>query len=390
MQIIKRRDSIANICFYIGMLIHLMIMVVGYGDFGIPYAGRLLQVAFVFLCFKILMTYYTLTEWIVMLFLGGIGVLSYLFTRDEYVVSVVIMLFSCKNVDIYRFLKLVLWTALAGTVVTAVLSLAGIGGMAVDIRDYGRGGMEARWCLGFGHANNLHGTLWYLALLTLIVYFKKLKWYHYAGMTILNIVFYALTLSRSGLIAAQLVIIAGFILRYAEKAAEASWIYLLGLIELIGIVAVSIMAAMIPFEQYPVLAKMDQFVTGRFQLAYRYADIGQWKVISTGVVTDMVDNGWITIFFSYGYAIGILFIIFHVFLLFRSWKTKNGILLIMIMTSIFYTFMESSYTINSTYLLCNASYIVAMVLISGIMERRGFIDNGREKIERNGNSNISV
>ena len=51
----------------------------------------------------------------------------------------------------------------------------GVGGMVVDVRDYGRGGVENRFCLGFSHANNLHGTLWYVMALLLYLFFGITK-----------------------------------------------------------------------------------------------------------------------------------------------------------------------------------------------------------------------
>lgn len=376
MQLIKKRDDLANICFYIGMAIHLLVMVIGYSDFEIPYAGRLLQIAFVFLCLKIVMTYYSVVEWGVLVGAGALGAASYVFTGDEYVVSVIVMVFACKNADMVRFLKIVLWTSLLATVIIAVLSVCGVGGMAVDIRNYGRGGTEARWCFGFGHANNFHGTLWYLMMLLVVVYFEKIKWYHYLGMTVVNLVFYFMTVSRGGFLAAQIVITAGLLFQYIPQFARYFWVYLLGVLALLGVVALSIASAMIPFNEYPILAKLDGMLTGRLQLVYRYADMGQWKILSTGVVTDMIDNGFVTTFFRFGYVIGILFIGLHVYLLYKAWKTRNGVLLIMIVTSVFYTFMESSYTMNSVYLLSNVSYIAAMLLVCGTYERSlGYEEN---------------
>ena len=83
-----------------------------------------------------------------------------------------------------------------------------------------------------------------------------------------------------------------------------------------------------------------------------------------------MDNGWITIFFNYGYIIGILFVLFHIYLVYRIWKQKDGLLLVVIASCIFYTFMEATYTVNSSYLLCNLSYIVAMLLITNKREMR--------------------
>ena len=48
MQIIKGKDSIAKLCFYIGIAIQAIVMVIGYSVWDVPYAGRCLQAAFAF------------------------------------------------------------------------------------------------------------------------------------------------------------------------------------------------------------------------------------------------------------------------------------------------------------------------------------------------------
>jgi len=62
--------------------------------------------------------------------------------------------------------------------------------------------------------------------------------------------------------------------------------------------------------------------------------------------------------------VGAVFTAFHLYLIYRAWKIKDGILFAIVVTSAFYIFMESTYMLNSSYLLCNISYIVAMILIN--------------------------
>lgn len=365
MQLIKRKEWLGSIAFYIGLVIHLLLMAVGYGDWGIPFHGRLMQIAFLFFCVKILLTYYSKAEWLAMILLGGLGVLSYVGTGDEYVVSVIVMIFAAKNVDMRRVCRLIFCTALAFTVVTAVLSLLGIGGVPVDIRDYGRGGEEARWCLGFGHANNLHGTVWYLTALAVFLFFEKMDWRHYLLLTAGNLVLYYFTISKGGLIATQLVIVAALLLRYIKPLVEQAWIYWCGVLGIVGVFLISMVSVSVEWTTSSVLRLLDRLFTGRINLAYQHAHISMWKMIScAGEFGDTVDNGWVTMFFRYGYVFGILFVLFHLYLVYRAWKGKNGILLVLVITCVFYTFMEASYTVNSSYLLSNLCYIAAMFFMA--------------------------
>lgn len=378
MQLIKKKERLGNIAFYIGIVIHLLLMTVGYGDWGIPFHGRLMQAAFVFFCVKILMTYYSKTEWLAMVILGGLGILSYIGTRDEYIVSVIVMVFAAKGIDIRRVCKWIFLVALVFTIGTAILSLCGIGGMPVDIRDYGRGGEEARWCLGFGHANNLHGTVWYLTALLTFIYFDKMDLRHYLVLTLGNVILYYFTISKGGLIAVQLVIVAALLLRYIKPLMSQAWIYWCGVAGIAGVFLISMVSVIVEWTKSPILLLLDRLFTGRINLAYQHAHISMWKVISSaGEFGDTVDNGWVTMFFRYGYVFGILFVLFHLYLVYRAWKEKNGMLLVLIITCVFYTFMEASYTVNNSYLLSNLCYIAAMIFMAGKKEP----ENGTGKLK---------
>jgi len=364
MQLIKRQERIGEISFYIGIAIHLLLMTIGYGKWNIPFHGRFMQAAFALLCIKIVTTKYSKSEWIVMLFLGGLGSLSYFATGDEYVVSIVVMIFAAKNIDMYRMCKWIFFVALAFTVLFAILSLCGIGDAPVTIADFGRGKVEARWSLGLGHANNLHGTVWYLISLFVVLYFKYLKWPHYLLLTIGNMVLFYFTASRGGVIIVQVIIMIAWILRYFPEIGGKRLLYFLGVLEIIGLVALAVVSAIIEPEYTPIISTLDTMLTGRLHLIRWCADISQWRFIAAGGVTTAVDVGWALVFYRYGYIVGAVFTAFHLYLIYRAWKIKDGILFAIVVTSAFYIFMESTYMLNSSYLLCNISYIVAMILIN--------------------------
>lgn len=377
MQLIKRQERIGEICFYIGITIQLLLMTIGYGKWDVPFHGRFMQLAFVLFCIKIVTTKYSKAEWIAMLLLGGLGAVSYLVIRDEYVVSVVVMIFAAKNIDMYRVCKGMLIVAFIFTVSFIILSLLGIGDEPVNIRDYGRGAIEARWSLGLGHANTLHGTVWYLVSLFVILYYESLKWQHYLLLTIGNMVLFSLTASRGGLIVVQIILVAAFVLKYFPRVGEKKFLYILGMLEIIGVVTLSITSAVIEPENTPIISRLDTMLTGRLHLIQWSMDISQWRWIDTNGNTAIADVGWALIFYRYGYIVGAVFTVVHLYLMHRVWKEKNGILLAVLVTSAFFIFMEATYMLNSSYLLCNISYVVAMILLnkpSGVYRNKE-IDN---------------
>jgi len=372
MQLIRNKETIGIYCFYMAMFLYSLVMIVGHSAWEIPYRGRLLQIGFILCCLKIVVTKYSVKEWIFMILLGILGVASYLIISQDYVISIVVMIFAAKAVHMKPVIKWILYGTLLGVVCIVILSLFHVGGVIVDIRDYGRGGVESRWCLGFSHANNLHGTLWYITAMLVYLYFKKMKWTHYLVISVLNIGLYMLTLSRTGMFVIQIVIIAACILCYWPKIAKEIWIYLLGEICIVAAMVLSLVSVTIPKENSPLLQLFDNFLTGRIVLAYKGANIVNWRLLSHAGELGEVDNGWVTTFFNYGYLVGIVFVAVQIYLIYIAYKRRNGIYLVILVTNAFYTLMEATYTMNGAYYLCNLSYVVAMLMMGEKYESEGF------------------
>ena len=368
MQIVKGYDKAANIIYYIAVMIHIVIMCVGYSVWEIPLRGRLMQLAFALCCVKILMTQYEKVEWILIAIIGALSIASYVCTKEKYVVYVAVLIIAARNVDIRFILSVILGSVLVSLGLVTVLSLASVGGDILETRDFGRGIVETRYMLGFSHANNLHGTVWYaLAIVTLLLK-DKLDWKFYSLATIFNIVLYLMTRSRAGIVVVQLVIIAGVLYRYCNKTVfEKTWVYILGVLAYVGTIALTLVSVIVnPWTGYgKILTKLNDILTYRIKLAYESAYIGDWNAMTVGGShKDTIDNGFVAVPADYGYVIAILFVVFIAYMIFKTYKNKDGILYVILMSAVFYTFMERSYMINNAYLLSNLIYVVAMVLIS--------------------------
>lgn len=367
MQIIKKCDKAANIIYYIAILIHIAIMCEGYSVWETPLRGRLLQIAFVLCCVKILMTYYEKIEWIAIAVLGALSVASYICTKEKYVVYVTVLILAARNVDIRVVLSLIFEGVIISTVLIAIFAFTGLGGTVSETRDFGRGIVETRYMLGFSHANNLHGTIWYALALMVMLYKDKLTWKTYTAVTVLNIVLYFFTHSKTGVVVAQLVIIGGLIYKYQnEKVFEKAWSYIVGgVIYALTIVLTLISVSVNPWDSYgKVLNKLNDILTNRIKLSYESAYIGDWHALTMGGShKDTIDNGFVAVAAEYGWIIALVFVVFIAVLLYKSFKKKDGLLLVVLITAIMYTFMERSYMINDAFLLSNLMYIVAMILI---------------------------
>jgi len=367
MQIIKKCDKISPYIYMVAVFIHLAVMCGEYGVWEIPFRGRLLQLACV-LCFvKILMTYYDFVEWLLLTGMGILSIVSYLFTREKYVVYVAVLIFAAKSVDMKWLLKIILDTSIVAMVTVAVLAFLGQGGMVVDVRDYGRGAVESRYCLGFNHANNLHGTFWYVISLIVILYEEKLGWIAYTVMTVLNVVLFILTASKAGFGVTMMVLLAGILNRYAKKYTfDRLYMYILGMAGYVGVIILTIVSASVSFlDGYgPVLKKLDSITTGRLNLAYQSAYIGDWMLFSDGGNHKYtVDNGFAALAADYGIVVWCVYLALIVGLVVIAAKKKYGIIFATLMSCVIYTFMERSFVLNDAYLLANLTFIVAMYLM---------------------------
>jgi len=367
MQILKKGEKVGIYCFHIAILIHLSIMCEEFSIWEMPLRGRLLQLAFVLGAVKIVTTYYEKYEWILMGLVGALSVAGYLASGEKYIAYVAVMIFAAKSVDMRAILNYITLAVLLSIIIVPVLALTGVGGVVVDTRDYGRGIVESRYPLGFNHANNLHGTLWYLFAMLTYIFKDRADWRHYAGMAVINAGLFYLTRSRAGFIVTGIIILAGFAYRYWKEAVfDRIWIYIAGMVAFLAVIVLTVISVSVDcFSGYgPVLKKLDSITTGRLSLAYQSAFIGEWKPLSQGGShAYAVDNGFAGVPADYGYIAAIVFIAFIIWLMIRVTIKREGILFMIVLTAVLYTFMEKTYVINDAYMLSNLMYVVAMILL---------------------------
>ena len=355
----EKYNHIGKIFFFTALTIELIIMMLGHSAFVIPFRGRITHVAFVLFGCKVLLTKYTKKEWVVILLLGIIGTCSYIAVDDEWVIRIILMVIASKEISLKKVVKYTFYVSLVGATLIIALSLLGIGGQIVDVRDYGRGAVESRWCLGFSHANNLHGTLWYIISLGLFIFKDKIRWYHGVILTIVNIGLYLLTISRTGLIVTELVIIATLIYAYYPKIACWNWIYIFGVLGTIFCAGIGIYVVAFGIEGNEVLQKMSTLLTGRLELLTWWENIGDWTLFGDARERKPTDVGFITIVSRYGYVIFSLYLVCILLMIYYQCRNKKWMEFVLLMTCVFYTFMESTYTIN-VYLLCNFTFLLLL------------------------------
>ena len=271
----KRAKKTGEVCFWIALIIELLIVIVDKSAYINPLESQLFRLTFLLFCIKIALTKYSTKEWGMILLFGAILSVSYLVNKRDEAVRVAAFIAACKGMDVKRVMKVVFWTTLAGCVALMALSLMGIYGAVSVTADYGRGGMETRYTLGMGHPNALHCMLWLVVVLAVYCYADVLKWYSYAAFFVMDFVLYAFTASKTGVIVWALFVVAAFAMRYSKTCRENKAAYLLGAAIVAGCIVFAMMGSHIEntYETPDSLMhKLDKLLNGRYQSCYAVWD----------------------------------------------------------------------------------------------------------------------
>ncbi len=358
MQIIKGKEKIGNILFIIGISLELLVMLTGHCSWiTLPYSGRIVQAAFILFGCKVLFTRYEKRDLIVIFILGILGVISYLTLHDEYVIRAVMLIAAAKDIDDNRIVKIIFYSSLAATIFIVVMALLGIRGQIMDVRDYGRGGVEARWCMGFNHANNVHCMYWYLTVLFLYMKKNACKIWWYIVILAGDVGLYILTASKTGLIATALVVIAMAVCDKCPVIKQKKWPYIAGVASVVACIAMTILGAAYG-NANAVSRFLDKFLNQRLNMCHDIAYIGDWKLFpGAREMEKIVDNGMGNFVYTYGIVMALVMIGAIVYLIIGAYKERNALLLVIVVTYTYVWFMESSFAIN-TSLLCTIMYIM--------------------------------
>ena len=386
-QIIRNKERLGCILFETGLILELLIMMTDAASWTLPYRGRITQVAFGLFVLKILMTKYNVRQCVLAGIAGLIGVASYLTCREEYVIRAVVFVIAAIGIDMELTIRIIFYGMLICTLAIVILALAGIRGQIKDVRDYGRGTIEARYNLGFNHANNVHSVVWYLCALLIMRYRERMKILYYVIMGLFSAVLYFFTLSRTGLMASMMIIVLAVLAKITERNGNAKdskdhsdqgsdrvmtaanegfgVTDVLMMIASISALTVSMVITIRSAIEFPyksdIMIKLDQLLTGRVEMVWEHAPLAMWKVFPSGQTAEYVDNGFASIAYDYGYIVLGLLIASIVYAAVKLFKSRDIYGQIILLSVIMLVFMESTFVFNVS-LLCNMLLIVYMYM----------------------------
>ncbi len=344
--------TIGEVCFWIAIVIELLAVIIDKSAYTNPYESLIFRTAFLLCCIKIVTTRYSRGECLLILAVGVIVVLSYLInTRDEAVRALALVV-ACKDIDLRKALKIILAITLAGSITLAILSLLGIYGAVSVTADFGRDGIETRYCFGMGHPNAFHCMLLMIISLVIYLYGPKMRPVHYALIFIVNMAAYYFTDSNTAFIVLNLILTGIILLRYCPKLYEKRIVYICGAVVFVITVLFSVYGAAVGTGT-DFMYRLDKLLNGRFQYSYIYenARLINWRLFALPENVEFFDQGFIRLFYWYGIIPGVLYVAGNLYLIYQSWLKKDYCLLVIVVGYAVFSVMEAH--LISVYLLRN-------------------------------------
>lgn len=332
--------KVGGVLFYLTLLIELGIVIVDKSVYINPIEGQLFRLTFALCALKIAMTKYSLKEWLVMAAFFALGAISYFATGRNEIIRIVAFVAASKNIELRTSLKVTFYVTLIGVLSLIGLSLLGIMGNLYLELDFGRGGVERRYCLGLGHPNAMHCMAWALITLGIYLYFERLKWYHYVILEVANIGLYLLTVSRSGVIAATLMICSAAFFHLMPKLREKRWVYICGLAMVVGCVLFSLILSKFGNDGGP-FYWMNRYLTGRLTIGYYDGRMSSWSLFSNPANTAYFDMGYMRLFYWYGYIPAVIYVFVNCLQAIWCYRKKDIAALLVIIIFAVYTLFEA-------------------------------------------------
>lgn len=372
----KKISEIAFSCFYLAVIIEVLLVIIDKSAYVNPLEGTLFRLTFVLCLVKAVLTKYSWKEYTVLALLLGMGIISYYVTDKNDIIRITVFLAACKEINMKKCMKLVFVLTLAGCVSIIFLSLMGIGGTISVVQDYGRGAVETRYTLGMGHPNALQCMVWALTALGLYLFADKINWILYVVIFGINVFFFSLTNSKTGLLAGIFTILCFFTASHIKKTLTAR-LFSAGnicvcMLSIIGSVVIA-KDAMCLWNYYvegiydrkvEFYIPLDGFLTGRIgsliETRGHEGVMDTWSLFGReGNHSYYFDMGWVRLFYWYGVIPALVAIVILFVLLFYFYRKRKLLEIVMISAFSLYSVIEAHAV--SVYLARNyVLFIVGM------------------------------
>ena len=352
-KIQKYMELISKYSFALGLFIELTIVIVEKSEYIIQYEGWWFRITFLLFGLSLITTKRDIKQWIWFGIFAIIGVISYRATGRNEILRWTVFIWACYGKDMKKVLKFTFWYTAAGCAVIVLLSLLGIYGEIFQTTVYRTeiawtpGMEETRYCFGMGHPNSFHCMMLVITWLGLYCYREKIKWYGYLMIGVSHIIVYLFTDSRTGLLMSVFSIGLALFLNYVKGLQERKWIYVLGILVIVGTVLFSVFVAKHSVF-HPLLEKIDGVLSHRIlNLYYNTVNhegmLNTWSLWSAERNNYYFDLGIVRFFYWYGIIPGILYFLAQCKLIWCGYQKKDYMLLALLVVIAVYSVFEAHF-----------------------------------------------
>lgn len=398
---LRDESRIPGFLFYLGLTIELLIVIVDKSNYINPIEGYLFRITFLLFALKLVLTKYDRKEWIGIVILEAVGLISYRITGANDIIRIVTFAAACKNIPLRQMLRYTFYVTLIGCMAIILLSVTGIYGDISLTQAYGHEsaettryvGVEAaeetRYTLGMGHPNALSCMFLMLTVLCVYVYFAQMRWYIYLFLMMLNVGVYALTGSKTSMLITTAFIAGACVMTYCKFLRQKAFAYICGALVLALCIGFSVDAAasaqrvrdaqwneffyLNPRDNSHIVAlgKIDRYINGRIisltDSKNNDGMIQTWSAFSCeNNMNYYFDMGWVKLFYRYGIIPGILYVAACLALLWQFYRRKDACGLVLFVTLAVYTVVEAH--LISVYV--GRNYLLMMMGTMGLLQSK--------------------
>jgi len=343
----EKINKLGVYAFYLAVLIETLIVIVDKSAVINPLEGRLFQITFLLCLVKVITTKYEWREYIVIFLFCLLGLLMDQLGNRNEVLRMFMFIAACKDIDMEKCLKAYFKIMCAGIFIIMLLSVTGIFGSVMELKEFKDEGFKSLYTFGMGHPNTFHIMIFVLVILGLYLYKDVLRWWCYPPFLLLDYVLYKMTGARTPTLLFAGGVVLFFLVKYLDnlrlwmdkRACQdagtenkgiwyklKSFNYAKGLLKIgswtgflacIGGIELSIYFASEAWKVYefnwsrmhwePDVARIVEFdrkLTGRICMLMNYdnraGSIGTWKYFTVPGHEEFFDLGYVRIFYWYG------------------------------------------------------------------------------------------
>lgn len=312
--------------------------------------SRLLdKIAFTLLLCKVVCTRYNKREFLILFALVCLAILNYRASRNTDTILNVLMLSSLKNVDLKKVFRVSLAALIFSVILVGICSFMGYGGPLEITQDYGRSGLETRYCFGFTHPNQWAHAFFMILLLIVLGFWKQMNWGTLLILMIGNMIAYQYSISKAGVITGTVLILLTGLYKYGKKVMHTIFMDVSILLGILSVWVIPIVSMMESEVWKRILTSLNWLFTGRLLAAkifydhYGMTPFGG-KIENVLVVDEyhqyVLDSGQIRFLLENGWCIFVLFLLGICILSIYSMKKKRDWGVVCVVCISLYAFNE--------------------------------------------------